>query len=138
MPTSPTQWDDCRVDPAKERQLIVLAFRGMGGRLTGAIARRLPLNVGVETLRVPVSEQVIATEILKLAASMGDVIEAQPPQLSWVARVRNPAVVTVTLKSLDSEVEVTVRAAAAEGLLKQRTGEKTAAAVAERLQHGAG
>jgi hypothetical protein len=128
------------VDPAKERRLIVLALKRMGGPLTGFIASRLPLNVGVETFRVPGSEQAIATEILRVAASMGDVIEAEPPELSWVGRglARNPAVVTVTLKPIGSEVEVTVRAAAAEGLLKQRTGEKTATAVAERLQHGAG
>jgi len=86
------------VDPAKERRLIVLAFKRMGGPLTGFIASRLPLNVGVETFRVPGSEQAIATEILRVAASMGDVIEAEPPELSWVGRgvARNPAVVTVT------------------------------------------
>lgn len=128
------------MDPAKERQLIVLALKRMGGPLTGFIASRLPLNVGVETFRVPGSEEAIATEILRVAASMGDVIEAEPPQLSWLGRglARNPAVVTVTMKPLGSEVEVTVRAAAAEGLLKQRTGEQTAAAVAERLQRGTG
>jgi hypothetical protein len=67
---------------------------------------------------------------------MGDVVQEQPPQIAWVSRgaMRNPAVVTVTLEETDSGVAITVRAAAAEGLIKQRAGEKTAALVAQRIR----
>ena len=126
------------MDEATETELLGLGIARIGGRLSGKVARRLARNIGECRVVVPGPVAEVRSRAERLAAEMGDAVESQPNQLAWITRtgIRNPAVVTLSFSPAAGGTAVDVRAVAAEGLIKQRTGEKTASTVGEWLTQG--
>ena len=130
---------------AEEDQLLAAGGARLGGDAAGAASRKLKKNVHEidATLEAPLpavitrvqralsvehrisrddKEQTVADGSTMIRAVVGGVANM------------NPVVVTVTLKAVGpAQTQVKVRAAAKEGLIKQRAGEKTATKVAAAL-----
>ncbi|MET9579520.1 hypothetical protein ACLQ2D_29565 [Streptomyces sp. DT199] len=121
------------------------AVSGGSGRLTGLVARLLKKNAHEIDLVVPLPfddavQRVVG--VLEGAGRSGRPAHVESGRDHEMIRVvagggaggMNPVVVTALVtRGTGNRTEVTLRAAAKEGLIKQRAGEKTAARIAELL-----
>ncbi|MFJ4277520.1 hypothetical protein [Streptomyces massasporeus] len=121
------------------------AVGGGSGRLTGLVARMLKKNAEEIDLVVPVPfdaavRRVVA--VLEGAGRPGRSAHVESGRDQEMIRVvagggaggMNPVVVTALVtRGTGDCTQVKLRAAAKEGLIKQRAGEKTAARIAELL-----
>ncbi|MFD7243904.1 hypothetical protein [Streptomyces massasporeus] len=121
------------------------AVSGGSGRLTGLVARLLKKNDKTIDLVVPLPfddavQRVVG--VLEGAGRPGRSVHVESGRDQEMIRVvagggaagMNPVVVTALVtRGTGNRTEVKLRAAAKEGLIKQRAGEKTAAHIAELL-----
>ncbi|SBT94055.1 hypothetical protein GA0115233_10781 [Streptomyces sp. DI166] len=125
------------------------AASGGGGRLVRAVARRLKKNVHEIELLVPLPFHEAVERVFGVIGGIGRAVEPMPVGTAEERTVRvvtgggvgglNPVVVTArVLKADGTASRVRLRAAAKEGLIKQRAGEKTAVIVAARLREATG
>ncbi|WP_327190906.1 hypothetical protein [Streptomyces xinghaiensis] len=118
---------------------------GASGRLTGGVAKRLKKNVHEIDLAIPLPFDDAVKRVADVLGGAGRAVEpvrVEPGGDRWTIRVvvgagvggMNPVVVTalVTRDGEDGSA-VGLRAAAKEGLIKQRAGEKTAVRLAALL-----
>jgi hypothetical protein len=127
-----------------EDELLASELGALGGAGSGWAARRLGVDVhDLEMIRsTPMDETLI--EVHTLIATMGKVVaQSGPTDGRAIVRVvmgsgalnLNPAVVTVTLSSIDGAgTKVHIRGVAKEGLIKQRAGRKAAERLAVLLR----
>ena len=118
------------MDETTEREIIGDTVASMGGSLSGWVARRwLPLNVATADVRVALPPEQAVPASAQLLAAFGDIVEAEQGSFSALVcpgTMDNPVVVTFTLTppAIDAtEMVISVRAAAVEGLIKQRSAE---------------
>lgn len=115
-----------------------------GGRLGAQVgARRLRKNVLELDLIVSMTPEATAKRAQDVLADQGRLLRAdQASELQAFEVVGivgagfanlNPAIVTVTIRLADNGSQVVVRAAAKEGLIKQRAGETAARRVATAI-----
>lgn len=133
-----------------EDELLVEALGAVGGRRRGRrgaefAARRLKKNVCEISLTLPLAIEDAVERVYDVLAPEGRLSgAAQPEPTASQPTIRvitgggswglNPVLVTVVLTRTEEKVtSVLLRAAAKEGLIKQRAGEKTARRVAGLL-----
>jgi hypothetical protein len=132
-----------------EDELLVEALGALGGGLGrgGAqfAARRLKKNVHEIDLRLPLAIGDAVERVYHVLAAVGDLVDpGQPDPAASQPTIRvitgggagglNPVLVTAVLRRTEADVtSVLLRAAAKEGLIKQRAGEKTAKRIAGLL-----
>jgi hypothetical protein len=132
-----------------EDELLVKALGALGGgrgRLgTEFTARRLKKNVHEIDLRLPLAIEDAVERVHHVLAAVGrevDPVQPEPSASRRTIRVitgggvggLNPVLVTAVLTRAEPKVtSVLLRAAAKEGLIKQRAGEKTAKRIAGLL-----
>ncbi|MET7620366.1 hypothetical protein [Streptomyces sp. NPDC005408] len=121
------------------------ALAGGGGRLTRFVAKRMKKNVHEIDLVVPLPFEGAVERVARLLEQAGrtvDPVPVEPGGEQQTIRVvadggfggMNPVVVTALVtKGGENRSEVRLRAAAKEGLIKQRAGERTAARLAALL-----
>ncbi|MFD8223149.1 hypothetical protein ACFV16_03135 [Streptomyces massasporeus] len=122
------------------------ATSGGSGRLTGLVARLLKKNVHEIDLVVPLpfddAVRHVVTVLEGAGRRPGRPTHVEPRGDRELIRVvtgggaggLNPVVVTaLVIRGAGNTTAVKLRAAAKEGLIKQRAGEKTAARIAELL-----
>ncbi|MCU7820775.1 hypothetical protein [Kitasatospora sp. DSM 101779] len=129
-----------------EDEILAEAIGSIGGRGSRFVARRLPNNVHEITLHLPLSYE-------RARARVSEVFDLQgrriAPRRSATAEERralrvltgggawnmNPVLVTAVLTAGEGEerTAVLLRAAAKEGLVRQRAGEKAAKRIADLL-----
>ncbi|NEE07922.1 hypothetical protein G3M58_15850 [Streptomyces sp. SID7499] len=121
------------------------AVSGGSGRLTGLVARLLKKNATEIDLVVPLPFHGAVQRVVRVlegAGRPGRSAQVESGRDQEMIRVvaggggagMNPVVVTALVtRGTGNRTEVRLRAAAKEGLIKQRAGEKTAARIAELL-----
>ena len=96
---------------------------------TVSLVARLPLNVATADVRVALPPEQAVPASAQLLAAFGDIVEAEQGSFSALVcpgTLDNPVVVTFTLTppAMDAtEMVISVRAAAVEGFIKQRSAE---------------
>ncbi|MCX4586090.1 hypothetical protein [Streptomyces sp. NBC_01481] len=128
-----------------EELAAVAAFAGGGGRLTRFVAKLMKKNVLEIDLVVPLPfEEAVeyVVHVLGRAGRTVDPVPVEPGPDQQTIRVlarggyggMNPVLVTaVVTNGEETKSEVRLRAAAKEGLIKQRAGEQTATHLAALL-----
>ncbi|WP_030263989.1 hypothetical protein [Streptomyces sp. NRRL B-24484] len=129
-----------------EDEILAEALGSLGGRGARFVARRLPKNVREITLHLPMPTAEARTRVSAVLGMQGRRIaprRSAPAEERRALRVltgggawnMNPVLVTVLLAAGEAEdtTVVRLRAAAKEGLIRQRAGEKTAERVARLL-----
>ncbi|MFJ6982511.1 MULTISPECIES: hypothetical protein [unclassified Streptomyces] len=143
--------DDPSEDEILAAGLAALAGSVGGGRggLTGRVARRMKKNVHETDVPLPLPYERAVGYVTAFIAGHGRPLEATlsaADATSVTLRMvtgggaggLNPVVVTAVVTAAgDAAVTVRLRAAAKEGLIKQRAGEKTAVRLAAELAAGA-
>ncbi|GLW48773.1 hypothetical protein Stsp02_44350 [Streptomyces sp. NBRC 14336] len=125
------------------------AASGGSGRLVRAVAKRLKKDVHEIELLVPLPFHETVERVFGVIGGVGRAVEPLPAGTAEERTIRvvtgggvgglNPVVVTArVLRSAEATTEVRLRAAAKEGLIKQRAGEKTAVHLAARLREATG
>ncbi|MGW6394325.1 hypothetical protein ACWFR1_28370 [Streptomyces sp. NPDC055103] len=125
------------------------AVGGVSGRLVRVVAKLLGKNVHEVDLLVPLPFDDAVKRASGVLGRAGRVIETVPVRPGEDETIRivagggagglNPVVVTArVLKADEDSSEVWLRAAAKEGLIRQRAGEKTAVRLAARLSRATG
>ncbi|MEU9574809.1 hypothetical protein AB0D62_34105 [Streptomyces massasporeus] len=121
------------------------ATSGGSGRLTGLVARLLKKNVHEIDLVIPLPFDDAARHVVTVLEGVGRrgrPTHVEPGGDQEMIRVvtgggaggLNPVVVTaLMIRGTGNRTAVKLRAAAKEGLIKQRAGEKTATRIAELL-----
>lgn len=121
------------------------AGAGAGGRLTRFVAKLMRKNVDDINLVVPLPFDDAVELVAEVLVQAGRTVEpapVEPGEDQWTIRVvasggwagMNPVVVTALVtKGGEAGSDVRLRAAAKEGLIKQRAGERTAARLAALL-----
>lgn len=126
-----------------EDELLVRALGTSGGSaVVRLVSKRLKKNVGEVDVVLPTEREAAFEQVRTVLTSVGDEVDPpavqdgdQGPIVRVVARGGtgglNPVVVTAAVTSAEPErTRLHVRAAAKEGLIKQRAGEK----LVERIQ----
>ncbi|WP_307806549.1 hypothetical protein [Streptomyces sp. FH025] len=130
-----------------EDELLVEALRAIGGSGAAFTAKLLKKNVHEIDLSLPLAFEDAVLHMYRVLVTVGHQVDRQPlPKPSesrHTIRVMaggrgvipsNPVLVTATLTRTDPQsTAVLLRAAAKEGLIKQRSGEKTAERIAALL-----
>lgn len=118
---------------------------GLGRRGTEFAAKRLKKNVHEIDLRLPLAFEGAVERVHDVLAAMGRQVDPVPPEPSTNRRTirvitgggaggMNPVLVTAVLTRAEAgATSVLLRAAAKEGLIKQRAGEKAAKRIAGLL-----
>ncbi|WP_424921028.1 hypothetical protein [Streptomyces sp. wa13] len=137
-------------DQILAEELAALGAMGGGsGRLVRVVAKLMRKNVHEIDLLVPLPFDDAVKRVSGVLARAGHAIETVPVRPGEDAPVRvvagggadglNPVVVTArVLKTDENSSEVWLRAAAKEGLIRQRAGEKTAVRLAAQLSRATG
>lgn len=125
--------------------LGALVGGGPGRRGTEFAAKRLKKNVYEIDLRLPLAIEDAVERVYHVLAAVGRLVDTtQPEPTANQPRIRvitgggagglNPVLVTAVLtRTEEKATSVLLRAAAKEGLIKQRAGEKTAKRIAGLL-----
>ncbi|MEW1911852.1 hypothetical protein AB0442_25995 [Kitasatospora sp. NPDC085895] len=129
-----------------EDEILAEAVGALGGRLSRLVALRLPKNVHEITLTLPLPPARARARVSAVLDRQGRRVPADrsaPAGRRSTMRVltgggawnMNPVLVTAVLTAGEGEdtTVVLLRAAAKEGLIKQRAGERTAKRLAELL-----
>ncbi|HET6353409.1 hypothetical protein [Streptomyces sp.] len=123
----------------------VAAFAGDGGRLTRFVTKRMKKNVSEIDLVVPLPFEEAVKYVVHVLGREGRTVDPMPVEPGpgqQAIRViapggvggMNPVLVTALVKNGgETSSEVRLRAAAKEGLIKQRAGEQTATRLAALL-----
>lgn len=125
------------------------AVGGGSGRLVRVVAKLMRKNVHEVDLLVPLPFDDAVKRVSGVLGRAGHVIETLPVRLGEDETIRivasggagglNPVVVTTRVLKADGDSsEVWLRAAAKEGLIRQRAGEKTAVRLAAQLSRATG
>jgi len=138
-----------RVDQSEDEILAdelaaLAAVAGGGGGLTRFVAKLMRKNVHEISLVVPLPFEDAVAHVAKVLERAGRTVDPAPEPGEDQRTIRvvagggsggmNPVVVTALVtKGEASSTDVRVRAAAKEGLIKQRAGEQTAARLATLL-----
>ncbi|MEU3923291.1 hypothetical protein ACFYW6_27600 [Streptomyces sp. NPDC002659] len=120
------------------------AFAGDGGRLTRFVTKRMKKNVSEIDLVVPLPFEEAVKYVVHVLGREGRTIDPMPvepgPGQQTIRVIApggvggmNPVLVTALVKNGGESSEVRLRAAAKEGLIKQRAGEQTATRLAALL-----
>ncbi|WP_424922435.1 hypothetical protein [Streptomyces sp. wa53] len=137
-------------DQILAEELAALGAMGGGsGRLVRVVAKLMRKNVHEIDLLVPLPFDDAVKRVSGVLARAGHAIETVPVRPGEDEPVRvvagggadglNPVVVTArVLKTDENSSEVWLRAAAKEGLIRQRAGEKTAVRLAAQLSRATG
>ncbi|MFJ3706333.1 MULTISPECIES: hypothetical protein [unclassified Streptomyces] len=137
-------------DQILAEELAALGAMGGGsGRLVRVVAKLMRKNVHEIDLLVPLPFDDAVKRVSGVLARAGHAIETVPERPGEDETVRvvagggadglNPVVVTArVLKTDENSSEVWLRAAAKEGLIRQRAGEKTAVRLAAQLSRATG
>jgi len=130
------------MDESTERQIIAGCLARKGGRLSGFVARRwLPLKVATSDVRIAMAPGQAVPAAARLLGNFGEIVESGDNSFSalvWDGELENPVVVTLVVippEFAATETLVTVRAAAVEGLIKQRSASMLLPRVVAALEH---
>ncbi|MFJ4501222.1 hypothetical protein [Streptomyces sp. NPDC088864] len=131
-------------------ELAALGAAGGGsGRLVRVVAKLMKKNVHEVDLLVPLPFDDAVERVSAVLVRAGSVVETAPVCAGEDETIRvvasggaggmNPVVVTArVLKADEGSSEVWLRAAAREGLIRQRAGEKTAVRLAAQVRGATG
>lgn len=131
-------------------ELAVLGAMGGGsGRLVRVVAKLMRKNVHEIDLLVPLPFDDAVKRVSRVFGRAGRVVETESVRLDEDETIRiiagggagglNPVVVTARVLKTDGDSSnVWLRAAAKEGLIRQRAGEKTAVRLAAQLNRATG
>ncbi|WP_282701421.1 hypothetical protein [Streptomyces sp. CC219B] len=126
------------------------ALTGGSGRLVGMVAKLMSKNVREIDLLVPLPFEEAVERVAHVLGEAGQAVDCVPVGPATEERTirvvasggvggLNPVVVTArVLRAEENSTEVWLRAAAKEGLIRQRAGDKTAVRVAEMLSRATG
>lgn len=119
-----------------EDELLASELGELGGAGSARAARRLRADIHEKEMVCSAPMDEVLVEVDTLTATIGRVVaRSGPTDGRAIVRVvtgsgalnLNPAVVTVTVSSIDStSTKVHIRGVAKEGLIKQRAGQKAA------------
>lgn len=122
-----------------ESTILTQELGKLGGLGARWLARLLPINAAEHSLEADLPEASIRRLILDLLGPD----QTLPVDPAFPGTIRaivgsghgglNPALLTITLRSVGSRTQIHVRGAAKEGLVRQRGGEQVARAFTERL-----
>ncbi len=132
-----------------EELAALAATGGVSGHLVRVVARLMRKNVHEVDLLVPLPFDEAVKRVSDVLGKTGHVVEAPPVRLGEDETVRvvvgggagglNPVVVTARVLKVDGDnSQVRLRAAAKEGLIRQRAGEKTAVRLAAQVRRTTG
>ncbi|MBP0456352.1 hypothetical protein [Streptomyces montanisoli] len=125
------------------------AVGGASGRLVRVAAKLMRKNIHEVDLLVPLPFDETVKRVSGVLGKAGHIMETVPVRLGEDETIRivagggvgglNPVVVTARVLKADGDgSEVWLRAVAAEGLIRQRAGEKTAVRLAAQLSMATG